>query len=58
MRMQNEYLLELLEELHELKFEYKIENGWFEITLGNTHYNFNIRDEDETIAMLDALWHW
>lgn len=56
--MKNDYLLELLEELHELKFEYKIENGWFEMTLGNRHYNFSVRDEDETAEMLDALWFW
>lgn len=58
MRMDNQYLFELLEELHELKFDYKIENGWFEMTLGNRHYGFDIRDEYETGEMLDALWHW
>lgn len=56
--MKNDYLLELLEELKERNFDYKIENGWFEITLGNRHYNFSITDEDETAEMLDALWFW
>lgn len=56
--MKNDYLLELLENLHELHFEYSITNGWFEMTLGNAHYQFHISNEDETANMLDILWHW
>ncbi len=57
-RIQNDYLIELLEELHEYEHDYTITNSWFETTIGNKHYNFDIRDEEETIAMMNILYGW
>lgn len=55
--MTNDYLLEMLEELNELGYDYTIKNGWFETTLSkNIHINFHISDEKETIEMMNILW--
>jgi hypothetical protein len=57
--MKNDYLLEMLDELNDLGFDYTIKNGWFETTLSkNMHINFHISDEKETIAMMNILWEW
>lgn len=51
-------LEDLLEELRLRNYEYSITNGWFEITLGNTHYQFSIFDENEVWEMKEIICGW
>ena len=38
-------LLDLIDELEFKEYEYKIENGWFEMTLAKSFIRFRIIDE-------------
>lgn len=45
-------LLDLLDELEFKGHDYKIENGWFEMTLGKSFIRFRITDEYEIGELL------
>lgn len=45
-------LLDLLEELEFKGHDYKIENGWFEMTLAKSFIRFRITDEYEIGELL------
>ena len=48
-------LLDLIEELEFKGHEYKIENGWFEMTLGKSFIRFRITNEYEIGELLYIL---
>ncbi len=45
-------LLDLLDELEFKGYDYKIENGWFQMTLGKSFIRFRITDEYEIGELL------
>ena len=47
---------DLLDELEFKGHEYKIENGWFQMTLGKSFIWFRITDEYEIGELLHAIW--
>lgn len=56
--IENELLLDLFWELEQREADYTIENGWFEMYLGNERIRFNINDEEQTWWLLDMMWNW
>ena len=48
-------MLHLIDELEFRGYEYKIENGWFEMTLGKSFIRFRTTDEYEAYELLHIL---